>query len=91
MTTTPESAERLALRGLLLMLVEVQNVVRTDVDYRPFKLFEHIGNHSIASVDKLLELVDSDHAREMVQLARAVLGSVPAPSAIPADEAGVHA
>lgn len=74
MSTTTESAERLSLRGLLLLVVELQNQVRAEY----------------TSAQNIRDLVESDHTREMVQLARAALGSVPAVAAIPADQASTH-
>ena len=78
MTTTHQTAERTALHGLLLLLVEAQNIARD----------ESAEMHEI--VERIENLVESAHAREMVQLARAALGAVPAPSAISAAAAGTH-
>lgn len=65
MSAATESAAQLALRGLLLLVVEVQNHVRAAGD--PVMHFAEIQ-----------ELIDSDHSREFVQLARAALASTPA-------------
>lgn len=58
---TPESPERTALRGLLLALVEVQNMVRS------------AGDNELREFVRIQDHVESDHVREYVQLARAVL------------------
>lgn len=55
-------AETLALRGLLLIVVEVQNIVRTN---RP----------SLMVRDDVVELVESATTRELVQLAQAALSN----------------
>ena len=70
---THSRAEQVALHGLLLLVVEVQNAVRGDLDYRPHKLYEHISQHAIETVEALENIVDSAHARELIQLARAAL------------------
>jgi hypothetical protein len=66
MTTTVESAERMALRGILLLFVEVQNLARqagpTVAEADPFQ-----------TLDAIEDLVESEPARELVQLARAAL------------------
>jgi hypothetical protein len=99
---TPESPERHALRGLLLAIVEVQNLAREGNESTAFETMSDIYEH-----------VESNHVREYVQLARAILDTPPpkqprpqctcptggvSPNcpvcgvirAIPAEEAGVH-
>jgi DNA polymerase-3 subunit epsilon len=65
-STTVESAERMALRGILLLFVEVQNLARqagpTVAEADPFQ-----------TLDAIDDLVESEPARELVQLARAAL------------------
>lgn len=69
MSTTKESAEALALRGLLLLVIEIQNAVtRTDDDGAADPL--HI-------CCEVADLVESAHCRELVQLARAALEAPP--------------
>lgn len=75
------SPDSTALRGLLLILVEVQNLVRAQ------------GNdiNEAYAATQLRDLVESEHAHECINLARAALDTEAAPAAIPADQAGVHA
>lgn len=81
MSTTTESAEQMALRGLLLLVVEVQNVLADE----EIDMFEKI--------EQVEDLVETDHAREYVQLARAALDNplvAATPAAIPEADARTH-
>lgn len=86
MSAAKQSAEQLALQGLLLLLVEVQNQAR-EADIA--EVDEHTATR-LGALQQIEQLVESDHARELVQLARAAL-ETPAPAAIPASAAGLHA
>jgi hypothetical protein len=71
MSATQQSAERTALQGLLLLLVEVQNQAGLPD-------FAEVGEETTARLDaarQIEQLVNSPHASEMIQLARAALGS----------------
>jgi hypothetical protein len=81
--TTRETAEQVALQGLLLLVVEVQNQVRQITeDSTREDLFTVLAN-----IDAV---VDSQQSTELVQLARAALDVRATPAAIPAAVAGVH-
>ncbi len=73
MNTTTKIAHDHALRGLMLLVVEVQNIIR---EASPRE--EHATAHDL--FDRIDELVQSDHAAELIQLARAAL-ETPAPTA----------
>lgn len=67
MSATTKSAEQLALQGLLLLIVEAQNIVRD----------ESAEMHEVS--ERIEQLVESPHARELVQLAR---GALEAPATV---------
>lgn len=69
MTATRQSAEALALRGLLLRLVEVESALAA------LRAGENDGNEF---VDRVVDLIESPDHRELVQLARAALETPPA-------------
>lgn len=72
MSTTQQTAERAALQGLLLLLVEAQSTLQAArVDP------ENLERGKIGAFHELEKLVDGAHAAELVQLARAAL-DVPA-------------
>jgi hypothetical protein len=77
-------SERTLLRGLLLTLVEVQNLVRAEAD-----LAEACGE--IDGIEQIRLIVESPQAAELIQRARALL-DIPPPTqlAIPAALASVH-
>ena len=80
--STAKSAEQLALRGLLLVVVEVQNLVRAEMN-----LAESLGE--IDGIEQIRQVVESAPTAELVQLARAAL-EMPTPRAIPAAAASMH-
>lgn len=73
------TGERVALQGLMMCLVEIQNLVRATHVHEDLDAFE-----------KIEELVESPQANEHIQLARSLLDAPPAPAAIPAAAAGIH-
>ncbi len=62
MVNTHSRAEQVALHGLLLLVVEVQNLIRNNAAVGADK--------TVAEID---DFVHSAHARELIQLARAAL------------------
>lgn len=78
--STQASASQLALRGLLLLVVEVQNILCNE----ELDAFEKLGD--------IEDVVETDAVRELIQLARAALADQPTPpfKALPASVAGVH-
>lgn len=85
MNTTVQVAHDHALRGLMLLLVEVQNIVR-ETDFA--EVDEHDAKR-LAAFKHVEQLVESPETSNLLQLARAAL-ETPAPAAIPAAAAGVH-
>jgi len=70
MSTTQQTAERVALQGLLLLLVEVQSTLQAGrVDP------EQLDLGKVNAFHELEKLVDSAHAGEMILLARAALAT----------------
>jgi translation elongation factor EF-Ts len=91
MPAATESPERHALRGLLLAVVEVQNkVALMNAELGEVTDFAQADKAYQDAAKAIREHVLSDHVREYVQLARAILDTPAAPRAIPAEEAGVH-
>jgi hypothetical protein len=73
--STRETAEQVALQGLLLVVVEVQNLAREVYAAEPTEF----DAKRIAGIEQILTLVDDPKTLELVQLARAAL----APPAVP--------
>lgn len=73
-----DTPERHALRGLLLALVEVQNMVRG------------AGDNELREFVRIQDHVESDHVREYVQLARAVLDTPAESGWQPIEQAPKH-
>ncbi len=67
MTNTKDSAEALALRGLLLLVVEIGNIVQRAATDDSFSNDE--------AVEQIYDLAESAGTRDLVQLARAALES----------------
>lgn len=67
---TQESAELMALRGLLLLVVEVQNIVR-QVNHKT------TAEDYALALGRVAHIVDGAHAAELVQLAKAALQTKP--------------
>jgi hypothetical protein len=69
--TTRETAEQVALQGLLLVVVEVQNLAREVYAAEPTEF----DAKRIAGIEQILTLVDDPKTLELVQLARAALAT----------------